>query len=99
VINIDSYNKKEKGPIPIPAPRGEIMWVYPDIIESQQWTAVTNKKCKGKAKISSCNVVSVSLEETEESAASLTDSEEEEFAFAVDQDAPPISKTWLANST
>jgi len=36
VINIDPHNKKEKGLVPVPALRGEIMWVHPDIVESQQ---------------------------------------------------------------
>ena len=33
VINTDPHNKMGKGLIPIPTPRGEIMWVYPDIIK------------------------------------------------------------------
>jgi len=35
VINIDLQNKNEKGLVPVPTPRGEIMWIHPDIIESQ----------------------------------------------------------------
>jgi len=92
VINTYSHNKKEKGLVPIHAPRGEIMWVHPDIIESQQWTIVTNRKSRGKAKTSTCNVVSVSSKEAEEGVASLTDSEEKESGLTVDQDAPPTSK-------
>ena len=34
VINTDPHNKKEKGFVPVPTPRGEIMWIYPEIIES-----------------------------------------------------------------
>jgi len=34
VINTDPHNKKEKGLVHVPTPRGEIMWVHPDIIES-----------------------------------------------------------------
>jgi len=35
------------------------MWVHPDIVESQQWTTVTSRKSKGKARASSSNVVSL----------------------------------------
>jgi len=69
------------------------MWVHPDIVENQQWTTVTNKKSKGKAKVSSSNVVGISTRETKEDVASLTSSEEEESAFAADTGAPPKSKT------
>ena len=47
VINTDLYNKKEKGLVPIPTPQGGIMWVHPDLIETQQWTIVTKRKSKG----------------------------------------------------
>jgi len=33
------------------------MWVHPDLVEGQQWTTVTGKKSKDKAKASPCNVV------------------------------------------
>ena len=36
VINIDPHNQKEKSLIPVPTPRGETIWVHPDIVESQQ---------------------------------------------------------------
>ena len=72
MINIDPHNQKEKGLIRIPTPRGEIMWVHPDIVESQQWTTVTNRKSKGKAKASSSNVVGISTRETEEGVVSFT---------------------------
>jgi len=36
VINTDSHNQKEKDLIPVPTPRGETMWVHPDIVKSQQ---------------------------------------------------------------
>jgi len=40
------------------------MLVHPDIVESQQWTTVTKRKSKGKAKASSSNVMGrVSLQE------------------------------------
>jgi len=36
VINIDLHHKEEKGLVPVSTPRGELMWVHPDIIQSQQ---------------------------------------------------------------
>ena len=41
VVNIDLHRKQEKGLVPIPTPCGEIIWVHPDIIQSQQLTTVT----------------------------------------------------------
>jgi len=67
--------------------------VHPDIVESQQWTTVTNRKFKGKAKVSSSNVMCISTRKTEEDVASLTSSGEEKSAFAADTGAPPTSKT------
>ena len=69
------------------------MWVHPDIVESQQWTTVTSRKSKGKAKASSSNVVGISTRETEEDVAFLTSSGEEESTFTADTVAPPMSKT------
>ena len=68
------------------------MWVHLDIVESQQWTTVTSKKSKGKAKTSSSNVVGISTKDTEEDIASLTSSGEES-AFAANTGVPPTSKT------
>jgi len=82
VVNTDPQNQKEKSLISVPTPQGETMWVHPDIIESQQWMTVTNRKSKRKAKASSSNVVGISARETEEDVASLTSSGEEESAFA-----------------
>ena len=53
---------------------------------------MTNKKFKDKARAPSCNVVSVSSKEIKEDVVSLTNSEEEESALIVDQDAPPMWK-------
>jgi len=69
------------------------MWVHPHIVENQQWTAVTSRKSKGKAKASSSNVVGISTRETEEDVVSLTSSGDEECAFAADIGTPPTSKT------
>jgi len=93
VINTDHHNKKEKDLIPIKTTQEEIMWVHPDIIKNQQWTTVTKRKSKRKARSSYSNVVSVSVRETKESIASITSSGEEEYAFAADISAPSTSKT------
>jgi len=69
------------------------MWVHPDIIKSQQWTTVTHRKSKGKAKASSSNVVGISARETEEDVASLTSLEEEKSALTADTNTPSTSKT------
>ena len=65
VVNTDPHQQQEKGLVPVPTPREEIMWVHPDLVNSQQWTTVTNRKSKGKAKASSCNVVCASSREAE----------------------------------
>jgi len=69
------------------------MWVHPDIIKSQQWTTVTSKKSKGKAKASSSNVVSIFTREMEEDVVSLTSLGDEESALIADMGAPPASST------
>ena len=61
------------------------MWVHPDLIESQQWTIVTNRKSKGKGRAPSCNVVCVSSREAETNVAFLTDLEEEEIVLTAEQ--------------
>jgi len=93
LINIDPHNKKEKGLVPVPTPRGEIMWVHPDNIKSQQWTTIAHRKFKGKAKASSNNMVGISTRETEEDVASLTSSGEEKSALAAKTGFPSMSKT------
>ena len=69
------------------------MWFHPDIVESQQWTTVTSRKSKGKIKIFSSNVVSISIREIEVNVAYLTSSKDEESALVADTSAPPTSKT------
>jgi len=69
------------------------MWVHPDIVKSHQWTTVTSRKSKSKAKASSKNMVNISIRETEEDVASLTGLRDEESPLVVDTGAPPISKT------
>jgi len=75
VINTDPHNWRGEGLIAIPTPPGETMWVHPDIVESQQWMTVTSRKSKGKARVSSSNVVSISTRETDEDVTSLTSRE------------------------
>ena len=65
MINTDPHHQQEKGLVPIPIPQGEIMWVHPDLVDGPQWTTVTNRNSKGKAKASSCNVVCASSREAE----------------------------------
>jgi len=36
VINADPHHQQEKGLVHVPTPQGEIMWVHPDLIETQQ---------------------------------------------------------------
>ena len=60
------------------------MWVHPDLVDGQQWTTVTNRKSKGKAKATSCNVVCASSRGAETNVPSLTDSEEETIVLAAE---------------
>jgi len=69
------------------------MWVHPDLVQRQQWTTMTNKKSKGKARATSCNVVYASSREAKTDVASLTDSEEERIVLAVKQSAPLGART------
>ena len=84
VVNTDPHQQQEKGLVPVPTPQGEIMWVHPDLVDGQQWTTVTNRKSKGKAKASSCHVVCASSREAEDDVPSLTDSEEETIVLAAE---------------
>ena len=61
------------------------MWAHPNLVQSQQWTTVTNRKSKGKARTSSHNVVCVCLREVETDVASLTNFEEERIILAAEQ--------------
>ena len=88
MVNTDPHQQQEKGLVPVPTPQGEIMWVHPDLVNEQQWTTVTNRKSKGKAKASSCNVVCASSREAETDVPSLTDSEEETIVLAAEPNQP-----------
>ena len=60
------------------------MWVHPDLVDDQQWTTITNRRFKGKAKVSSCNVVCTSSWEAKTDIPSLNDLEEETIVFTVE---------------
>jgi len=90
VLNIDPHHQQEKGLVPVPTPQGEIMWVHPDLVEGQQWIAVTNRKSKGKAKSSPCNVVCAFCWEAETDVPSLTDSEEEIIVLTTEPNTPLV---------
>jgi len=92
IINFDPHRQKEKGLIPVPTPRGEVMWVHPDIVQDQQWTTVDRKKPRGRGK-APCNAVGVSSKESEENITALTDSEEEKTVFIAGPEIPPVSTT------
>jgi len=67
------------------------MWVHPDLVGSQQWTTITNRKSKEKA--SPCNVVCTSSREVETDVPLLTDSEEETIVLAAELNAPLVAET------
>jgi len=93
MINTDPHHQQAKGLVPIPTPQGEIMWVHPDLEDGQQWTIVTNRKSKGKAKASFCNVVCASSREAEIDVPSLTDSEEETIVLVAELNKPLVAET------
>jgi len=68
------------------------MWVHLDLVESQQWTTVNNRKSKGKVKASSCNVVCASSREATD-VPLLTDSEEETIVLAAELKEPLVAET------
>jgi len=74
------------------------MWVHPDLMEGQQWTTITNKKSKGKARASPCNVECAFSQEAETDVLSLIDSEEETIVLATELNAPLVAKTCLGQS-
>jgi len=93
MINTNPHHQQEKGLMPIPTPQGEIIWVHPDLMKSQQWTTVTYRKSKGKAKASPCNVVCASSRKAETDVPSLFDSEEETINLAAEPNAPFMAET------
>jgi len=93
MINTDPHHQQEKGLVLVPTPQGEIMWVHPDLVEDQQWTTVTNRKSKGKAKALPCNVVCTSSRKVEIDVPSLTDSEDETVVLTIELNAPLVAET------
>ena len=93
MINTDPHHQQKKGLVPIPTPQGEIMCVHPEFVDGQQWTTVTNKKSKGKAKVSSCNMVCASPQEAKTNVPSLTDSEKEIIVLTVE-----LTKSFIAET-
>ena len=69
------------------------MWVHPDLVEGQQWTTITNRKSRGKAKASPCNVMCASSQKAETDVPSLTNSEEETIVLATEPNAPLVAGT------
>ena len=69
------------------------MWVHPDLVDGQRWTTITNRKSKGKAKDSSCNVVCASSREAKTNVPSLTDSEEKTIVLAAELNEPLVVET------
>ena len=72
------------------------MWVHPDLLDDQQWTRVSGKKKRHKAKAS--NMISPSLNEDDAHLTPLTDSEEEKSALAAEQGANPGASTRLGKT-
>ena len=75
------------------------MWVHPTLVEGQEWITVTNRKSRGKAKTSPCNVVSASSSEAKTDLASVTDFEEETIVLAVEVSAPLVAGTCQVSHT
>ena len=69
-------------------------------MEGQQWTTVTNRTSKGKAKASPCNVVCTSFWKAKIDVPSLTDSEEETIILAAEQEpnVPLVAETHSGQS-
>jgi len=74
------------------------MWTHPDLVEGQYWTTISNRKSRGKAKVSSCNVVCASFRKAETDVPSLTDLEEETIVLATEPNAPLVIGTGSVQS-
>jgi len=92
MINTDPHLQQENGLVLIPTPQEEIMWVHPDLVDGQQWNSVTNRRSKGKEKVSFYNVVCASYREVETDILSLTDSEEETIILAAELNKPLVAE-------
>ena len=78
VINPMAEQQEAKCLIPILIESGEIIWVHLDIVKDEQWEA-NRPKLKGKI----CNAVSLTADDDSVTVASLSDSEGEKPALAV----------------
>ena len=67
-------------------------------MDVQQWTIVTNRKSRGKAKASPCNVVCAFSREAEADVPSLTDSEEETIVLTAELNKPLVTETHSGQS-
>src|SRR4051812_30312807 len=91
VVNTDPYQQEQKGLVPVNLTNGEVCWVHPDLVnDDQPWVPVASRRTKAsnapassresksKGVVHTCNVLSAfSIEEDEDCAAMLTDSDEE----------------------
>ena len=50
VINTDPHNKKEKGLVPVPTPRGEIMWVHHILSKANNGQLLDTENLKARLK-------------------------------------------------
>ena len=73
------------------------MWVHPDLMEGHQWTTVTSRESRGKAKALPCNVVCASSREAETDVPSLTNFEET-IVLAAEPNAPLVAGTHSGQS-
>ena len=89
--NTDLYSQKDRGLVPLTIPKGEIMWVHPNLVEDWQRTKTTFKKKGGKAK--SSNMISPSVNENDDHLKPLTDSEEERIVLAAYPEGNPGSRS------
>ena len=87
VTNPLAKKQEAKGLVPLTTKSGEIMWIHLDIVNDEQWES-TRPKRKGKT----YNVISLAQDDDAVKVASLSDSEEEKFAFAVQ---PATSQLWV----
>jgi len=93
VSNPSIKQKEAKGLLPLTLKTGKIIWVHPDLAKDKQWDS---KKSKPKGK--SCNIVFVLPDDDNVMVASLSDSEDEKHAFAVQDVTPQPTGTQSRNS-
>src|SRR4051812_3914226 len=77
IINSDPHRQQEKRLVFTSIPRGETMWIHPDLLDDvHPWTSVFRKKSRGRTK--QANVIIASTIEPDSDVNSLADSEKEE---------------------